>query len=110
MAADWKNWRSIVVGGQRFRWQPTLLVAWDAHYPDPIPPDYVRVRSESNPNHFLHVTCGVSEIGVVTPGIVRAWIEAALSRGWPERVPQMQLIGVDGSRCPLVALPFSASR
>lgn len=93
MAADWRGWRLIVVNNQRFRWRAVI---------DPWIEEEVRVRCEETPSRLLIV----HDASFAVPSLVRVWIEAALARGWLASIPQMELIGVDGSRCPLVAMPF----
>ncbi|MCI0702238.1 MAG: hypothetical protein L0241_14235 [Planctomycetia bacterium] len=89
MAADWKDWRPIVVNGERFRWQDDRCGS-------------VLVRPETNPVRLLVVSPARNE----TPGLMRVWIEMAIANGWLTDIPQMQLLGVDGSRCPPEAVPF----
>lgn len=85
MAADWRDWRRIVVDGEPFSWQ--------SYWTD------TRVRSETNPKHLLIVR----DQPFAQPPLVAAWIAVALARGWCAEVPQMELIGADGSRVPLEA-------
>jgi hypothetical protein len=90
MAADWRGWRLIVVNGEQFRWQEN---AWDG----------VRVRPEVDPGRLLLVPQGRHAV----PSLVAEWIEAAIARGWLTDIPRMQLLGVDGSRIPLEAVPLA---
>jgi hypothetical protein len=85
VAADWRDWRRIVVGGEPFRWQ--------SYWTD------TRIRSEVNPKHLLIVR----DQPFAQPPLVAAWIAVALARGWCAGVPRMELIGADGSRVPLEA-------
>lgn len=85
MAADWRDWRRIVVGGVPFRWQTDE--------------NDTRVRSEVAPAHLLVVR----NQPFAQSALVAAWIAVALARGWCAEVPRMELIGTDGSRVPLEA-------
>ncbi len=79
MASDWRGWRRIGVNEQRFRW---AIVA---------NPDYMTnrlvVRVEDRPSLRLNVR----RPPVGEPNFVRACIEEAQRRGWPESCAKMHL-------------------
>ena len=76
MAADWRGWRLIVVNGERFRWQ------FDSIFYESFT---VRVRPEAKPSCLLVGT------NAGQPSAVRAMIETAIARGWPNDVPNLEL-------------------
>ncbi|HEX4608765.1 MAG TPA: hypothetical protein VH092_11230 [Urbifossiella sp.] len=99
MAASWRGYRPIVVDGRRFRWAcafnhpaergsvgyATHGVSW--------PPDTLTVRPEDGPHRPLTVTWPACTGPLVTPRLVRACLEEAIRRGWPNGVSQLELLG-----------------
>lgn len=88
MAADWRGWRLIVVGGERFRWQCLLgcpcgccANAWSR----------VLVRAEAAPSRLLTVSGGREHFLVTLPGTVAEWIAHAQAHGWPTEQRAMEL-------------------
>jgi hypothetical protein len=57
------------------------------------PPGTLVVRPEDGPHRRLRVTCPACEGPLVTPGLVRAYVEEALRRGWLTELPVLELTG-----------------
>lgn len=103
MAASWRGYRAIVVDGRRFRWAcdfhllgergsvgyATGGASWS--------PDALIVRPEDGPHRQLAVTWPACTGPLVTPGLVRACLEEALRRGWPDGLSQLDILGADVS-------------
>lgn len=71
MAGDWRGWRLLVVGEQRFRWQ--------ANYAQ----EGISVRLEDDPQVHLSVRLRGFRL---SPGEVRQCIDEARRRGWLTRL------------------------
>lgn len=92
MAFSRKGWRRIVVGGQVFYWQ-TEDIPWQGEQHWAI----CHARPETEPHRLLTVTnarcnraCEFSDI--VSPRIVRACIESAVTTGWLAERPNLRLL------------------
>jgi hypothetical protein len=102
MAFARKGFRRLVVGGQVFFWryncQDPVVRAGYAHSPVALalPPhlDHVVVRPEDEPHRLLHVSCGY-RCPLVTPGVIRVWIDTAAKLGWPGARRTLELDGLD---------------
>jgi hypothetical protein len=99
VARSWRGYRPIVVEGQRFRWACSSndpLERFSVGYAkrgESWPPDLLTVRPEDGPNRLLTVSWPACRGPVVKPGLVRACIEKALSRGWLAEHPVIELSG-----------------
>jgi hypothetical protein len=106
MAFGKKGYRRLTVGGRVFRWtydcqDPIIRLALAASAgasARTAPPhlDQVLVRPEERPHRLLRVSCGYA-CPLVTPGVVRGWVEAALTLGWPDQQDSLDLDGFPAS-------------
>ena len=100
MAVGKRRPRSLTVNGRRFRWR--------CEFHDPAErysvamaegritsPDRLVIRPESCPHRLLTVSWPPCHGPVVLPGLVRACVEAASRRGWPDERASLELAGKD---------------
>ena len=91
MTRRWRDYRAITVRKQRFRWKCDFHVRAEKlsrAYADAghrWEPDRLIVRVEESPRVMLTVTWPACEAPVIQPHMVRAMIESAMDRGWPDR-------------------------
>lgn len=101
MASNWKGWRLIIIGEQRFRW------GVDFHDPSEAfslayskggeswSPDQLFVRPEETPGSLLTINWPACRGPTVTPQIVRDCIEAAFQEAWLAGQSTVVLDGTD---------------
>lgn len=83
MAIGKRRTRPLVVGDRRFRWRADFHDPWLSMGEETrnVPARHrLFVRPEDAPNNLLTVI--VSNSHVLTPGLVRAYIDKALLQGW----------------------------
>lgn len=107
MAFVKRDFRRLLAGKRMFFWRyacqdPVIRMAL-AHSRRALATepheDRVLVRPEDAPHRLLRVYCGVG-CPLVTPGVVRRWIDTAASLGWPSERVSLELDGLDESGRP----------
>ena len=90
-----RGYRPLVVAGRRFRWRCAFNHPGEyfsvAAAQGRLPPDLLLVRSEVAPQRVLTVEWDQFRWRLVTPRLVRACVEEALRRGWPDTLPALTL-------------------
>ena len=117
MAFGKKGWRKIVVEGQIFYWTLAFRGFWDelaeksSMNRSQLPTlNIAEIRPERDSHRLLVVYCGNEVLGfantqVVTPKVVRKWIETACAHGWPKKCNSFELNGLDTSGVPYAGTP-----